>query len=138
MRSPGGYASSLTGVCRILNYIKISPQKGTKGFLGVTEGGQIQLGGMQRRSILIWGYASNKRLRTLPKIISIERQIYEHLYPVKLKKRDINTFCQGKKTPFYKLFEYSNLIFEHLGTTSPPLHKKYIIIFFFVLQSSLH
>ena len=73
-----GYTSSLQGVRRILNHIKKIPHKGSKRVLG----------GMQRGSILIWGYAkgvkfgfwgtkrffcfdtlfgyiSNKRLRTL-------------------------------------------------------------------------
>ena len=65
-----GYTSSLQGVRRILNHIKKRPHKGSKRVLG----------GMQRGSILIWGYAkgvkfgfwgtklfgyvSNKRLRT--------------------------------------------------------------------------
>jgi hypothetical protein len=59
-----GYASSLKGVSRILNHIKIRPQKVNKR----------SDGGMPRGSILIWGYGKGfiidlgvpgtKRLRT--------------------------------------------------------------------------
>jgi hypothetical protein len=68
---PPGYASRLQGVHKIKNLLKISPfqsfiyiRPDTNGGLGVRKVLQSCLGGTQRSKIKIWGYASNKRLRT--------------------------------------------------------------------------